>query len=599
MRALRILFGVLGWLLILFLLALAGAVALVSTEQGTRWLFEQAERHAPVDFRVDGVEGTLFRGLSLRGVQVDTGDTRVQLDRGQVWVDALPLLRLTLRVRELTLAGVRVELPEIEPEPPEPTALPELPEAIEIPLHLVIERFSLTDLQLLRAGEKLLEVDRLALRLDAGPQTLRITDLQLEMPDVQARLDAELQPVGDYPLWLEGHWRFKLPEALVPIFDTGHAEGALTAEGDLRGSLFIEHRLEAGVVLHTELLLEDLLETPRIALDNRWTPFGYPIQPDRMIEIDAGSFALRGELEDWALEARSSARIDGLPPMQLTAALRGSMQQAVIDTLSLHSDAGRIDLQGRVGLDRVLDWELQAGFQDVSSRMLGLELEAMLHVLTLTSTGQLPLVEDNRPGNLLQAITAVLDIKELRADLAGQELEGGGALSVRGGIALIDDLQLRLGAQGRLRLDGEADLGAETPFRLVLEAETLDLGFLAPGRAVAVDRLRLGAEGRVALETGALHAEVVLSELGAKVDGQEISASAALELTETAAEIRELNVFLPADGQLSVAGRVAYATGIEWDVHVSGRGIDPAVLLPDLPGRLALDLRSHGARPPG
>jgi translocation and assembly module TamB len=53
MRSLRVLFGVLGWFLILCLLALAAVVALVATEEGTQWLFDQAERHAPVEFRVE------------------------------------------------------------------------------------------------------------------------------------------------------------------------------------------------------------------------------------------------------------------------------------------------------------------------------------------------------------------------------------------------------------------------------------------------------------------------------------------------------------------------------------------------------------------
>ena len=595
MRLLRIFLGILGWVLILCLLAVAGAVALLTTEQGTRWLLDQAERHAPVEFRVESVEGTLFRGLSLVGLQVDAGGTRVQLERGRIQVDALPLLQLTLRIRELTLAGVRVDLPEATPEPPEPTSPPELPEAIEIPIRLVLERFSLTDLQLFRAGETLLELDRLALRLEADSQTLRVADLQLEMPGIEAGLDAELQPAGDYPLRLDGHWRFALPEALATSLDAALAEGVLTAEGSLRGPLRVDHRLEAGVVLETQLLLEDLLENPRIALDSQWIAFGYRAEPERIIEIDSGELTLAGKLDDWRLEAIAAARIDDLPPVQLLAALGGSTQRVAIETLSLRSDAGRIDLHGEVGLDEVLEWQLEAGIHDVHSQMLGLELDAVLHVLSVTSTGRLPMTRDITLESLLPAINATLQIAELRAQVAGQSLDGGGGLRVQRGVAMVEDLHLRLGAQGRLQLDGEADLGTETPFQLSLAADALDLGFLVPDRTLSIDRLRLGAEGVVAMETGGFGAEIVLSELGATVDGQEITARAALGLTEAVAEVRELSVFLPADGLLSATGRVSYARGIEWDVEASGRGIDPGVILPDFPGKLALDLRSHGA----
>jgi translocation and assembly module TamB len=598
MRLLRILFGILGWVLILCLLALAGVVALVTTEQGTRWLFDQAERHAPVEFRFESVEGTLFRGLSLAGLQVDAGGTRVQLERGRIQVDALPLLQLTLRIRELTLAGARVDLPEADPEPPEATTPFELPEAIEIPLRLALERFSLTDLRLFRAGETLLELDRLALRLEASPQTLRVTGVELAMLDIEAALDAELHPAGDYPLRLDGHWRFVLPEALATSLDAALAEGMLTVEGSVRGPLRAEHRLEAGIALDTQLLLEDLLESPRIALENTWTPFRYGVDPERVVEIDSGELTLAGGPDDWRLEALAAGRIDDLPPVRLLAALGGSTQQVVIETLSLRSDAGRIDLQGQIGLDEVLDWALEAEVHDVYSQMLGLELDAVLQALSVTSSGRLPLTPDVVLASLLPTITANLEIEELRAQLAGQSLSGGGGLRVQRGVALIEDLHLLLGPQGRLQLNGEADLGTETPFQLSLAADALDLGFLVPDRALSVDRLRLGAEGMVALDTGSFSAEVALSELGARVDGQEIAARAALGLTEAAAEVRDLSIVLPADGLLAVTGRVSYTAGIEWEIRVSGRDIDPGVILPDFPGRLALDLRSHGALPP-
>lgn len=598
MRLLRILFGILGWILILVLLAAAGAITLVATEQGTRWLFDQAARHAPVEFGVETIDGTLFRGLSLSGLQLDTGGTRIELTQGHIQVDALPLLQLRLRVRELTLDGVRVDLPLAEPEPPEPSAAPELPEAIEIPLEVVLERFSLTDLQLLRAGESLLELDRLALRFEAGPRVLRVTGLELEMLNIEAALDAELQPAGDYPLQLDGHWRFALPEALATPLDAALAEGVLTVDGSVRGPLRLEHRLQAGIVLETELLLEDLLESPRVALNNHWVAFGYRVDLERIIEIDSGELTLVGGLDNWRLEALAAARVDDLPPVRLVAALEGSMQKVTIENLSLQSDAGRVDLKGQVALDEALHWELDAGVHEVDSQMLGLELDAVLQALSLTSTGHLPLTPDLALESLLPAIAATLQITDLRAQVAGQNLSGGGGLSVQRGVALIEDLHLRLGSQGSLHLNGEAVLGAQSPFQLSLAGDALDLGFLAPGRALSIDRLRLGAEGVVALETGGFSADVVLSELGAKVDGQQLAARAALGVTEAAAEVRDLSVFLPADGLLSATGRISYGAGIEWDVQVSGRDIDPGVILPDVPGRLALDLRARGALPP-
>ena len=511
MRLLRILFGILGWVLILCLLALAGVVALVTTEQGTRWLFDQAERHAPVEFRFEGVEGTLFRGLSLDGLQVDAGGTRVQLEHGRIQVDALPLLQLTLRIRELTLAGARVDLPEADPEPPEPTTPFELPEAIEIPLRLVLERFSLTDLRLFRAGETLFELDRLALRLEADSQTLRVADLQLEMPDLEAGLDAELQPAGDYPLRLDGHWRFALPGALAKSLDAAHAEGVLTADGTVRGPLRIGHRLEAGIALDTQLLLDDLLGSPHIALENHWAPFRYRIEPETLIEIDAGELTLQGGLDDWTLEALTGLRVDDLPPVRLEAALDGSAQEAEIRRLNAILPAdGLLSVTGRVSYAAGIEWDLQVSGRDIDPGVILPDLTGRL-ALDLRSRGALP-PED--------ALRAEVELTELSGMLLGQPLDGVATVALSGTRVQVDRLDLGMGAN---RLSASGSIDEALDLSLMLDAPELDR--ILPELA---GRIRLDASlgGRLESPTitargegaGLRHGELALDAFSLRLD---------------------------------------------------------------------------------
>ena len=462
MLLLRILFGVLGWILILCLLALAGAVALVTSEQGTRWLVEQAERHAPAEFRVEAVEGTLFRGLSLKGLQVDADGTRVGLTHGRIQVDALPLLKLTLRIRELTLDGARVDLPAAEPKPPEPAVPPELPEAIEIPLRVVLERFSLTELQLLRAGEPLLELDRLTLRLEADAKALRVADLQLEMLDIEADLDAELRPAGDYPLRLDGHWRFALPEAVAKGLDALHAEGALTAEGNVRGPLRVTHRLEAGVALDTQLLLEDLLASPQIAMENRWTPFHYRLEPDTLIAIDAGELTLRGGLDDWTLEALTGLQVDDLPPVQAEARLVGSMEEVDIRRLAviLPGD-GLLTVTGQVSYANGIAWDLHASGRDIDPGVMLADLPGRL-ALDLRSQGALPPEDELR---------AQVELSELSGILRDQPLDGVASVALTGERVQIDRLDLGMGAN---RLSASGNIDQLLDLKLSLDAPELD-----------------------------------------------------------------------------------------------------------------------------
>ena len=586
------------WVLILALPALLGVVALVMTEVGTRWLFTQAERHAPMEFRVEAVDGTLFRGLSLIGLQVESAGTRIHLERGRVQLSAVSLLKFTLRIPELSLAGLTVGLPEPEPQPPQPPGTLTVPEEIELPVRFVVERFILMDLTIQRGGETLIELDRIALRLEAGPEVLRVDALQLEMPNIEVWMDAELWPSGEYPLLVQARWRLALPESLAAGLETSHAEGELMVDGDLLGSLEAIHKLQAGLTLETRLGAEDLLGTMQVRLDSHWMAFHYRLDPETIVSIDDGDIALHGGLDAWTARLVTGAHMTGLPTVRLEAALSGSGEHAGIDSLSLSSDAGQVHLQGRLGWNETLTWDLQAGIRGLSAPALGLEPDFTIETLSLASSGSLPHAADLALEDRLLAITAAVEIHELRAEVAGQDLQGVGRFAVEHGSARFDDLLLRLGPDGSFRLVGEAELGAKTPYRIAVTADALDLGFLVPDRQLVLDRLRLQAEGLLGLETGNIEAAIELTDLSARLDGHEIAAHAKLNLTETEADIRTLEVSLPADGLLSVSGRVAYGTGIGWDLFISGRGIDPGVFAPDLSGRLVVELASRGALPP-
>jgi translocation and assembly module TamB len=60
-------------------------------------------------------------------------------------------------------------------------------------------------------------------------------------------------------------------------------------------------------------------------------------------------------------------------------------------------------------------------------------------------------------------------------------------------------------------------------------------------------------------------------------------------LTTTTAEAQWL------DGQLSASGQVHWAPELSWQLQLAGRDLDPGLLHPDWPGRLALRAASHGS----
>lgn len=594
---LRILAGTLGWFLILFLLLLAGAVTLIVTEEGTRWLFAQAEKYAPIELQVDAVDGTLFHGLSLTGIQVHTEDTRVALDKVRLQLDGLALLKLTLRILDLSASGVTVDLPEPDPKPVEQGPRPELPDKIELPLTVILDQFRLTDLRLRQAGETIFQVDGLSFHLEAGPKMVRVGDLQLAIPDMEAKLNLELEPHDRYPLMVDGQWRFALPDELARGLETTHAEGEITIEGQLQEQLRLRHALRAVAELDTQITIEDLFGTPHARLNNRWKAFDYQLAPNHVVAIGPGSLEVRGTLDAWLARVEASAEGTGWPEARLIAGLRGSTKEVEIEKLDLTSKAGNLNLQGRASLGEAASWDLRAGVRDLSTLALGLDLDAAVDALQVASAGSLPYPISGNLEEVLRELTADVEIRELKARVENQELRGSGRGHVRNGAARIEDLLVRLGPQGVLRIEGEADLTTDIPFRLTLAADTMDLGFLVPGRQLALDRLRLGTSGLLNLESGTFAATVDLSDLATRIDGQPVSARAALALTESQVDIGNFDIFLPADGHLSATGGVIYGGGIEWDLGVSGRDVDPGAFLPDLAGSLTLELETRGAVP--
>ncbi|MFO8005173.1 translocation/assembly module TamB domain-containing protein [Thioalkalivibrio sp.] len=457
----RLLLGALSWILILILLALAGVVALVVTEDGTRWLIAQAERHAPVALEVRQVDGTLFRGLSLTDVRLAIGETRLQVDEFQIHVDAAALPSGTLRIHNLALAGVTVDLPEPDGKPSEPAAPLELPEAIELPLRVALERFRLTGLHLRQAGATLFRLDHIALRLEAGPEVLRVADLELALPEAEAWLNAELQPAGAYPLQLDGRWQFALPEDMAQGLDATHAEGELTLEGALRGALRLRHRLQAGVEMETRLVAEDLFDSPQFSLENRWGAFGYRLDPESVATIGSGELDLQGTLEAWNARLTTTAQMADLPDARLAAELSGSLNHAEIIALGLDSTAGRVDVQGRVDYGAGIGWDLSLSGRDLDPGPFLPDLAGRL-ALDLDSRGVLPSEGELR---------AELDLRELHGELRGQPVDGVASVAITGNRIEVGRLDLSMGAN---RLNASGSIDDALAMELSLDAPELD-----------------------------------------------------------------------------------------------------------------------------
>ena len=473
-RALKAIAFLLRWILILVVLAVSGVVVLLVTEQGTRWLFVQAERHAPFEVTVDAVDGTLFRGLDLSGLGLRVQGNTIALDRVRIRLDAPSLLRSTVRIPELQLDGGRVDLAAADPETREPTRHTGLPERVPLPLRVLVERFGLSSLEVRQAGQERVTIDALAFRLDASADRVQVTALELALAELEVSLDARIQPSGLYPLEAEARWRLDLPEGVAAALGVPVAEGTVQLTGNLAERLNLEHQLRGGLELDTDLSMTDPLGSPRFTAHNRWNVFRYRMGPDRVFDIAPGRLELQGTPDDWRGELAGGVRVDQWPPLELQGSALGSLSHVEIPELALNSEAGILTAQGRIDRAEGLAWDLTLLARDFDPGALFPEWSGQL-TAALGSTGSLP-VEGERSVDL--------EVTALEGRLRGEAIDGAARIGLRGDHLDIDAFELGLG-ENRVSVQGQVD-----------DILQLDLTLRAP----ELDRILPELAGAVQLE---------------------------------------------------------------------------------------------------
>lgn len=176
-----LLYGVpaLAALLLAAVIALGGW--LFGTTGGARWLLDRAAQSAGARLRLAGMEGTLWHGLRLTGIELDSPATAVRVrELGFGW-QPVALLTGNIALDRLDASGV--EILDRRPESKEPTDL-SWP-AVSGPaarLNGWITALSLSDLVYRRNGGEPLSLTRLTGRLDWRGGRSALTGLAISSP---------------------------------------------------------------------------------------------------------------------------------------------------------------------------------------------------------------------------------------------------------------------------------------------------------------------------------------------------------------------------------------------------------------------------------
>ncbi|SFM59647.1 autotransporter secretion inner membrane protein TamB [Ectothiorhodospira mobilis] len=581
MRLLRLLSRFLALPLILVPALLTALLLLaVATQPGTRLLLQQGADFLPGELRIGEIRGSLAGGLRLRDLAYTHPALRARAQQLDLDLELAQLLRRTVHVAHLEGRGLEITLtPDQEaPEPPPEAAAFPLPDAIPMPVTVDLPRGELHEIRLHPAeGTEPIVLDRLALGLHLDARRLQLRHLDLQAPQGRLHALGRVTLARPYALGLAAEWSLALPPEAARPLRADRARGRLVLDGDLT-HLALQHHLQEPMQARTRGHVRHPLTHPDWDLNHRWEAFTLALAEDRSLQLDAGTLVTRGTPGDYRLGLHTALTAAPLPRQALALSARGDPQGLQLTPLSLSGETGQLQVAGRIGWTRGLDWALDLRGRDLDPSALAAELPGRLQ-LQATTRGR---IAPDAP------LEARVNLAQLSGTLRERPIRGQGEVRVDDRRLEIPGLNLAAGdnhleARGRL-------------------ADTLDLDFRL--QAPALETLwpglvgRLEAEGRVqgtpqapVLTTRARGSGLELGNLGLKRLDLDLQAGTAVDAP--------LRLDLGLEDLHTAAGTVLQRLTLEGRGTTGTHRLDLALEGGPAGGNVYGDLALEGALPQG
>ena len=526
--------------LLALVLLLAGAWWwLTGTASGASFLLGQVEsRVETLEYR--DVEGGLSSGLSLAAVRFAQGDLEVTADGLELAVD-LDLFPLTVHVERLHLREAVVNLPP--GGEPEPAAEPFRPGDYSAPLPIDVGSLIVDGLTLVTAGEaEPTVVERIEL---AGryAEALRIRALSIEMAPYRLTASGRLGLSAPWPADLEAglDWQLAPNQSQRLDIALGGQLNALEIEVEGRGPLAAEAGAELRGLPDPDALNGQITASGRLQ--------DWPELPGRFDEV---RIEAEGSLEDWRAEVDGRVMWPDQPTVELSLAAEGREDSIRIERGVFELLDGRIDVTG------------QAALGDPLTANAAIRLEA-------------------------------LDFTSLYPDWPSQAAVSGGFDAGFDGRELtIEELALRA-PPAALEVNGGGRFDIENQaLDVVLEWASLNW---PPVLELAESGTGSAPEPLFSSESGRFEGSGTLDDWRAEVEAWltapeqprarlELQADGDLEQ----AFLRSGRVRLDDGGSIALSGRIGYAGAPTGELDLILDTLDPAALVPELPGAVDGDI---------
>ena len=458
------------WLMRVTLVAVLAITAflgwLAVTASGARVLLQELLPAFVSGVAIESVDGTLWRGLNLRGLAYHDPNTRVAVDHIR-WTWDLS----RLQDRQLDVTGI--ELGHLAVELLGAGAGSQGGGGVVLPLSLHLPDVRVDSIEILQQGKKTLLSDiRANVDID---RRLQIHTLQLALAEPPLRLRADGEVALDdeaMPLKLRLDWKGELPQ-IGPASGSGRVEGT-------KAGLKLEHHLTEPYLLNTSGEVSGLdTARPGLQLEGGWKNLRWPLKGEPMVRSETGRYQLAGPLDALGLDLQGDLSPQQYPkgPLALKATVYPDRVQLVEATL--HTTSGNLSASGAIDYDPVLRWQLKLKGTGIDAALLGEPW-----------SGRLDLDADTVGRMSAEGASGSVKLHGLDGQLRGYPVAAQGEFLFAPNKVEVRDTRLSSG-KARITLDGPI----YPRFDFAVEAAVPDLGQLWPGLAGTLNgRGRVGGD---------------------------------------------------------------------------------------------------------
>lgn len=257
-----------------------------------------------------------------------------------------------------------------EPESVDPDVAKQaitLPE-VWIPLKVDLRRFDLSNFTLVQ--ETPIKVTHLGIETKVGDHSVELKTLELDMPQVKANIQADIELKEDYPLNLT-------LDALLKESDLKGQKLSLDASGSV-GDLSFSSQLSGVVEVLLSGQVKPLQPTFPFAIKLAEGKAQWPLSGKSDYQVAISQLQAQGSLEGYSVSLDSQISGKDIPDLRVDLDGKGTLKQIDLDSIVVNTLGGELDGKVMANWEAPINWSADLGFRDIQPGLQWKEAEGLL-----------------------------------------------------------------------------------------------------------------------------------------------------------------------------------------------------------------------------